>query len=282
MTTDANSIAGESVNSIITAFQGQNLESILRFLLILIVGFIVIRMAMKLVNRVLQKTHLLNDSFDAFIRSVVRFVLYFVLILAAASSIGIPITSFVALFSIVALAISLAIQGLLSNIAGSIIIMLTKPIRIDDFVQIGDVSGSVKAIGMMHTRLLSPDGKLIFMPNSSLHTSSVINFTVNGARRIDLPISASYGNSPDEVEKALMDALNVIRMNKDCGVLDTPAPAVHVDSYGDNAINYYLRVWTTTSKWFSTKMALNRELYAAFARNHVEMTYPHINVHMDK
>ena len=124
------------------------------------------------------------------------------------------------------------------------------------------------------------DGKHVFVPNSTLYTTTLINYSDLGRRQVDVSVSAGYDNSPDQVEEAVNDALNVVRMDKACAVLETPAPSFIVSGYGDSAINYSVRLWSPTDKWWATKCALTRELYAAFRRHGVEMTYPHLNVHM--
>lgn len=137
------------------------------------------------------------------------------------------------------------------------------------------MSGTVKEIGFLQTKLLSPDGKVIYVPNSLLHSARLINYTVNGRRRVDIPISASYDNSPEQVREAIMDVLAGFP-----AIAKDPAPAVVVDSYGDNAINYIIRFWAENADFWPTRHGVNEALYNGFRSHGVEMTYPHINVHM--
>ena len=128
----------------------------------------------------------------------------------------------------------------------------------------------------MYTRLLAPDGRVIFVPNSTTYTSRIINYSMNPQRRIELSVSASYDNTPEEVKQALMKAVKRIPQ-----ILSDPEPVVHLENYGDSAIQYTLWVWVNGSDFLNTKYRLNEEIYTAFKENHVEMTYPHLRVHME-
>ena len=279
---DVSTSVNDSVNMMVQAISNQTVTNIIKCVAVIILGIIIIRYALKLLEKALGKSHVLNAANCSLIKTVVRVILYFMLVVVVAGMIGIPITSFVALFSIIGLAVSLAIQGLLSNLAGGIIIAVSKPFNIGDFIGVGDVSGSVQMIGIIHTRLQTPDGKLLYMPNSTLYTTTLTNFTALGRRRIDLNISASYDNSPEQVAAAIRDAVTMAATDKTCEILEDPPMSIEVDTYGDSAINYVLRVWSSSAAWYHTKITINWAMYEAFARNHVQMTYPHLNVHMQK
>lgn len=252
------------------------MEQLLIGLVILFGGLLLVRLVMNIIKRYIGKMHVLNPALYSMLLTAVSFVMKLVVILTAASAAGIPITSFVALLSVVSLAISLAIQGVLGNLAGGIIILASKPFTLDEYIESDSVAGTVKEIGFLHTKLLAPDGKQIFIPNNMLYSSRIINYSAHGTRRIDLTIAASYDNSPDQVRAAVMDAIAQVPQ-----LIDDPAPVVHVEDYGDNAIKYIVRVWTASSDFLDAKYALNEAIYGAFKRNGVEMTYPHLNVHMN-
>lgn len=253
------------------------IDHILWGILAFIVCTLVIKLVMKLFNAFLEHFHGVAPELHAMFKAAVKIILYFIAIMVTASIIGIPITSFLALFSVVGLAVSLSVQGVLSNLAGGIILLAARQFSLEDFIESDTISGTVKEIGFLHTKLLSPDGKIIYVPNSSLQNSRVINYTASGTRRIDMKISASYNNSPTQVKAACMSVVHSIP-----AILQDPEPAVVVDSYGDNAINYIIRVWTSTDDFWPTQFAINEALYDAFKQHGVEMTYPHINVHMQQ
>ena len=178
------------------ALQNLALDKILIGAAVLVLCLVLSRILMRLFGRFLDRAKQIDPSLHSMLKAMLRFVLYFISILFAANVLGIPISSFLALFSVVGLAISLAVQGVLNNFAGGIIILASKPFTLGDYIEADTVAGTVREIGILHTRMISPDGKMIFVPNNLLYTSKLINYTSSGARRIDLEISAAYHNTP--------------------------------------------------------------------------------------
>lgn len=252
-----------------------DMNRVLIGLAVLAAGLLVTRMIMRLVSKLLKRIPQIDKSLHTMLKTTLRIVLYFLSIVFAANAMGVPVSSFLAVFSVVGLAVSLAVQGVLSNLAGGVIILGSKPFALGDFIETDAVTGTVKDIGFLHTRMIAPDGKMIFVPNNLLYNSKLINYTSSGTRRIDLNISAAYDCSPAEVRRAAMAAIRVTP-----GVLHDPAPEVLLEAYGDNAIQYVIRVWTQSQDYLNTRYSLSEAVYQAFRDNGVKMTYPHINVHM--
>ncbi|MDO4355805.1 MAG: mechanosensitive ion channel family protein [Clostridia bacterium] len=244
-------------------------------ILVLVICLLISKSIMKLMDGVLKKARAIDPSLHTMIRTTLKWLLYFISIVAAAGTLGIPVTSFLTLFSVIGLAVSLAIQGVLTNLAGGVIILASKPFSLGDYIESDSISGTVKDIGFLHTRLISPDGKLIFVPNNLLYTARLINYTASGERRIDLTVNASYDNSPSQVRAAVERAIAEIP-----AVRAEPAPQVLVEAYGDSAIQYTIRLWTASQDFMNVRYELNERLYGAFHENGVEMTYPHLNVHV--
>lgn len=265
------------MEAILDTLKTLNAVQLLYGVIVLIVCLAIAKSIMKLLDGVLKKAHAIDPSLHTMIRTTVRWLLYFIAILAAAGTVGIPVTSFLTLFSVVGLAISLAIQGVLSNLAGGVIILASKPFALGDYIESDSVSGTVKDIGFLHTRLISPDGKLIFVPNNLLYTSRLINYTSSGSRRVDLTVSASYDNSPAQVRAAVMQAIASVPH-----IQAEPAPQVFVETYADSAIQYTVRLWTSAQDFWDVRYSLNEKLYDTFRSNGVQMTYPHLNVHLDE
>ena len=263
------------MEEIFDALKAQTAGKLLAGVAVLVVCLLASKYLTKLIDRGLKRAKNIEPTLHTFITTAMRWLLYFVSILVAANTLGIPITSFVAVFSIVGLAVSLAVQGVLSNLAGGMIILASKPFMLGDYIESDSLSGTVTDIGFLHTRLTSPDGKLIFVPNSILYTSKVINYTTLGTRRLDLTINASYDAAPEAVRAAAFEAMAGLD-----GIEAEPAPQVLVESYGDSAIQYTIRLWTKAAAYWDVRYALNERLYGAFRRNGVEMTYPHLNVHV--
>ena len=259
----------------LSVLQGLPLERILIGVAVLVLCLVVSRILMKLFARFLNRAKQIDPSLHSMLRAMLRFVLYFISILFAANVLGVPINSFLALFSVIGLAVSLAVQGVLNNLAGGIIILASKPFSLGDYIETDAVAGTVKEIGILHTRMISVDGKMIFVPNNLLYTSKLVNYTSSGARRIDLNLSAAYYNPPEQVRAAALEAVAAVP-----GILTDPAPQLLVEAYGDSAIQYTLRCWVRSTDYTDARYALNEAVYGAFSKNGVEMTYPHVNVHM--
>lgn len=241
---------------------------------ILVLGILAVKLIIRLVKKGLKHSRVLPPSTHTIVLTILRFVLYFVVVVTAANAVGIPISSFVAILSVVGIAVSLAVQGLLSNLVGGFILLGAKPFEVGDFVEADGVSGSVAEIGTMYTRLQAPDGRLVFIPNSSLNTQKIINYTALGKRRITLTFSVSYDDPPEKVREAVLLAAERVG-----GFLAEPAPMFQLETYGDSAIGYNFHIWCDGADFIRLKYELNETLYTVFREKGVTFTYPHLNVH---
>lgn len=248
---------------------------ILPFLFIMIAGILIIKIVLKIVNKALEKSKL-EKAAHSLIKSLIRTVLYLLLGLIAASSLGIDVTGIIALASVLTLAVSLSVQNLLTNVIGGFTLLYTKPFKSGDYVEIASESGTVSEIGMTYTKLTTPDNKLIYIPNSAVVSADITNYSVTGTRRVDIAISASYDAPTQTVLDALYEAAKVD------GVMADPAPFAAVTKYGDHAIEYTLRVWTATDDYWNVYYAMNEKVRTTFKESGISMTYPHLNVHLDK
>ena len=248
---------------------------LLAFALILIVGIIVIQIILAILGKALKKTKM-EKAAHTLIRSVTRILLYLLLGLAAASSLGIDVTGIVALASVFTLALSLSLQNSLTNLIGGFTLLSTKPFKSGDYVEIAGQAGSVTEIGMFYTVLTTPDNKITHIPNNSVVSADITNYTTTGTRRLSIDVSASYDAPTEKVLEALRDAANVP------GILEDPTPFVALTGYGDHAITYTVRVWTKTEDYWTVHYAIHERIRECFAAHGVAMTHPHLNVHLDK
>ncbi|MDO5400546.1 MAG: mechanosensitive ion channel family protein [Eubacteriales bacterium] len=242
--------------------------------IILVAGVLAVRLAVALVQKALEKSHL-ERAAHRLITSLVKVVLYLLVGLSAASALHIDVTGVVALASVLTLALSLALQNMVSNVIGGFTILYTRPFHSGDFVEIAGQSGTVQEINTTYTMLSTPDNKLVSIPNSAVVAAQIVNYTASGTRRVDVNVSASY----DCPVQKVLDAL-VIAGTSDNVLLD-PAPAAVVLSYGDSAIAYSLRVWVNTPDYWDVQFALNQRVKQIFDEQGIEMTYPHLNVHLN-
>lgn len=244
-------------------------------LLIVVVGLALIKVVMRILGNILEKSRL-EKAAHSLIKSVASVVLYILLALIVASSLGVDVSGIIALASVLTLAVSLAVENALANVFGGFTLLYTTPFHSGDFVEIAGQSGTVKEIGLAYTKLATADNKLISIPNSAVTSAQIVNYSASGTRRVDVTVSASYDAPLDTVLEALRQAAKLP------GVLEDPAPFTAVSNYGDSAIGYVVRVWTKTEDYWDVLYALNKNIKVCFDENGIEMTYPHLNVHLEK
>ena len=250
------------------------LDKVVHVLLLILVGVVVIRVFLKLLDRVLARSKSLK-SLSRYIHSVAKISMAFILVLMVAEDMGIHTTSLVAMLSVAGLAVSLALQNTLSNVAGGIMLLVTTPFQVGDYVEADGVSGTVHAIDLSYTAILTIDGKEIFVPNSQLSGTKIVNYTVLGRRRVDLNFTASYDAPTATVKQAIGEVLEDIPQ-----IITDPAPEIHLSDYQASSIQYVVRAWTTAADYWTVYYAIQEGVREAFDRHGVEMTYDHLNVHI--
>ena len=250
------------------------LDKVVHVLLLILVGVVVIRVVLKLLDRVLARSKSLK-SLSRYIHSVAKISMAFILVLMVAEDVGIHTTSLVAMLSVAGLAVSLALQNTLSNVAGGIMLLVTTPFQVGDYVEADGVSGTVHAIDLSYTAILTIDGKEIFVPNSQLAGTKIVNYTVLGRRRVDLNFTASYDAPTATVKQAIGEVLEDIPQ-----IITDPAPEIHLSDYQASSIQYVVRAWTTAADYWTVYYAIQEGVREAFDRHGVEMTYDHLNVHI--
>ena len=250
------------------------LDKVVHVLLLILVGVVVIRVVLKLLDRVLARSKSLK-SLSHYIHSVAKISMAFILVLMVAEDMGIHTTSLVAMLSVAGLAVSLALQNTLSNVAGGIMLLVTNPFQVGDYVEADGISGTVHAIDLSYTAIITIDGKEIFVPNSQLSGTKIVNYTVLGRRRVDLNFTASYDAPTATVKQAIGEVLEDIPQ-----ISTDPAPEIHLSDYQASSIQYVVRAWTTAADYWTVYYAIQEGVREAFDRHGVEMTYDHLNVHI--
>ena len=243
-------------------------------LTILVVGIFINRLVISVLRRSLEKTRMEKAAYSL-VLSLTRVAIYLLIGLSAASAMGIDVTGIVALASVLTLALSLALQNMVSNILGGFTILYTAPFHSGDYVEIAGQGGTVREINMTYTMLATPDNKLISIPNSSVVAAQIVNYSAMDTRRIEILVSASYDDPADRVIEALIQAGTIDR------VLTDPAPFAALKAYEDSSICYVLRLWTKNADYWDVHFAVNKRIKEVFDEYGIQMTYPHLHVHMD-
>ena len=264
------------LDTLLTSLSGSLFfKKLMGTVLILVIGVLIIRVIMRLIAAALEKSHL-EKAAHSLILSLARAAMYVLLFLIAASQMGIDVSSIVALASVLTLALSLALQNMVSNLIGGFVILYTHPFHSGDYVEIAGQGGTVKEISMTYTVLATPDNRIISIPNSAVAAAQVVNYSSADSRRVELTVTASY----DAPTQKVLDAL-VLAGTVDNALLN-PAPSAVIVSYDDSAIRYSLRIWVKPGDYWDVYFQVNQRIKDVFDQQGIEMTYPHLNVHLDK
>ena len=250
-------------------------DTVLSGLLTLVVCYIAIRIVKAVVAKALGKASKLDVPVKNLITKAVTIILWAVTIIIVAGAFGINATSLVALLSVVGLALSMSVQGLLGNFFSGIMLLINKPFKEGDFIEAGDKVGVVKNIGFFNTTINTLDNISTVVPNSDLTGATVKNYSREPLRRVDMTFCTSYDVSTADAKKAILDAIA-----KDERILADPVPFVRLGAYKGSVVEYVVRVWCKNADYWDVHFDLNEAVRESFAANGVAMSYEHINVHM--
>lgn len=242
--------------------------------LTLLICLIIVRVLLRLLRRSLGRSKL-DDRVQKYILGGVRLLAYIITALIVVDSLDVPTSSLVALLSVGSLGLTLAAEDILGNMAGGLVILSSRPFSIGDFIESSGTSGTVEEITLNHTKLLTPEGTVVMIPNKTLSDSLMTNYTAMGRRRICRKVTAAYGAPTETVKAACRKAVDGTP-----GVLSDPAPAVYLSSYGDSSIEYSVYCWAAPDDYWDVYFGVGERLRDTFADAGVEMTYNHLNVHV--
>ena len=267
--------AVSTVGGVLSAFTlNISVTMIIKVLFTIVMCLIAIKVIGSVLSRVLEKSRL-ERTLSNFIHSIIKVVIYFVAVLIVLSTLGVDVTSLVALLSVAGLAVSLALQNTLSNLAGGIQLLVTKPFVAGNYVEAGANSGTVYEVGLAYTTLVTPDNKVIHVPNSDIAAARIVNYNGRDTRRIELKVTASY----DAPIQTVKDTINKL-IAADNRIHSKPEPFVRVSGYGASSIEYTIRVWCSVGDYWGIYFDLMDNMKPAFDAAGVEMTYDHLNVHV--
>ena len=246
-------------------------------LALFLAGHFLIKLIAKLLDKTLTRFNL-DPSLVSFLENCSKVTLYVILFLVLLSTLGIPTAGIIAAFSACAAAVALALKDSLSNIASGITLLFTRPFATGHFIQIGDESGTVEKIDLMHTKLCTPDNKHIIVPNGQMATSEVINYSVEAFRRVDLVFNVGYDN---DVERAKEVIMSLIRKHP-ASVLDdeTKEPFVRVSGYLDSSIKITGRVWAKTEDYWTVYFDILEAAKGEFDKAGITIPYNQLDVHI--
>lgn len=238
-----------------------------------VIGILIIKITLRVLKTAFHK---MDPALSKLLLKTIKPVLYALLALIVVASLGIDVTSIVALASVLTLAISLSLQNALTNIFGGFTLLNTKPFVEGDYVEIAGQSGTVKEVGLAYTRLATPDNKLIYIPNSAVVAAEIVNYSAAGTRRLSFDVHVDYDADADTVIAALLEAGNIPT------ALPDPAPFADINGYGEGTALYTLRVWTTDADYWPAHHQINRRIKSVFAEKGIAMSCKHLHVNIQK
>ena len=251
-----------------------SLGSLLSAIVIFLVCCIVISIIMKIVAKLLRNAKHLDNTLKGFIKSAVKVALWILAVIIIADSLGIPTASLVALVSVVSLALSLSVQNIITNIFSGITLLITRPFTAGDLVEISGKTGVVKHLNIFYTILDTLDNNIINIPNGDVVGASILNYSKEPKRRVDMTFCTAYSAPTETVKKAIREAAA-----QDPKIAKDPEPFIVISKYNDSNIEYIVRVWCDNADYWDVYFGMNERVRECFKANGVEMTYNHINVH---
>lgn len=246
-------------------------------ILILIAGFWLANRLVKMLRKVLQARHV-EASLVSFLLSLTSIVTKVLVVIIVLTTIGVKMTSIIAVVGAASLAIGLALQGTLQNFAGGVAILLFKPFKVGDFIETqSGYTGTVQAIFIFTTRIKTPDNKVVFLPNGTLSNGVIMNDNMEGERRVECNYSIAYG---DDVPKAREVLLSILKSDE--RVHKTPEPVVYLSKLTDSSVSIMTYFWTDASYAFPIQFDVNEKVYEEFTKEGITFPFAQLEVHIDK
>lgn len=249
-------------------------SKVLLALAALIVGWWAIKWVVRLMDRGLEKREV-EATLRRFLHSLIEIGLKALLIISVASMVGIATTSFIAVLGAAGLAVGLALQGSLGNFAGGVLIMLFRPFKVGDYIETCGHAGTVNEIQIFNTILKTPDNRTIIVPNGPVANGSIVNFSAESTRRVDMVFGVSYDDDIDAAKQTLRGLIEA-----DSRVKTDPEPAILLSELADSSVNFTLRLWVDSTDYWGVYFDMHESVKKAFDAGGISIPYPQQDVHM--
>ena len=242
---------------------------------IFVIGKWVAKKLSGLIKKLMERGEI-DPTLSAFIASIIDILLMVVVVLAAIKNLGIDTTSFIAILGAAGLAIGLALQGTFGNIGSGVILILFRPFEVGNFVSVGGESGTVEAITLFNTTLLTPDNKVILIPNSAVASGNITNFSTKEERRVDFVFGIGYDDDLKLAKATLQEIVDA-----DTRILKDPASFIGVGELGDSSVNFTVRVWVKASDYWGVHFDTIEKVKLTFDEKGISIPYPQMDIHLD-
>jgi len=239
-------------------------------LVFLIIGYMFAGAVSRSIYRRVRNSKRIDATLGSFFASIVRYVILAIVVIAVLQLFGFQATSLVAILGASTLAIGLALQGTLSDVAAGVMLVFFRPYKIGEYVDIGGTTGSVEEITIFTTVLKTPDNIQVILPNGKAWGSIIHNYSAHPTRRLDLTFGIDYGDDPDKAKEIILELANA-----DDRVTKDPEPWVRVVNLGDSSVDLGVRLWCANADYWELKFAMVRGVKLAFDRGGISIPYPH-------
>src|SRR6056297_2299219 len=239
-------------------------------LVVLIGGWIVAGMISGLVRRKVNSNEKIDNTLGNFVASVVKWVILIMVLIAVLGIFGIEATSLVAVLGAATLAIGLALQGTLSDLAAGFMLILFRPYKLGQYVDIGGTAGTVKDLNLFITELVTPDNVQVIVPNGQAWGAIITNFSHHPTRRVDMTFGIDYGDDADKAMGIILDLAKA-----DARVQADPEPWAQVVNLGDSSVDIAVRLWCDAADYWDIKFEMTKAVKEAFDKNGISIPYPH-------
>lgn len=243
-------------------------------LLVWFIGRWIIRRIIAILDAAFNRRKV-DASLRSFLRNLVKVVFTLLLILTVVQMLGVNVTSIIALFASATLAIGMALSGTMQNFAGGVMILLLKPYRVGDFISAQGQSGTVTEIMLFSTKIQTADNQTIYIPNSSISSAIIDNYSAAELRRVDITVGISYGNDVDTARAAILELCR-----NDERIMDTPEPVVHVAALADSSVNLSARMWVKNADYWNVFFSMNEKIYKTLPQKGIDFPFPQMDVHL--
>lgn len=247
---------------------------ILIALAIYCIGKVLIKWVLRLLDKSFAH-HRIERSLQVFLRSMIKALMMVVLVLAIVQTLGVNTSSFLAIFASAGLAIGMALSGTLQNFAGGVILLILRPYKVGDYIEAQGQSGTVESIGLFSTCLKTPDNQTIYVPNNTISSSIIDNYSQSATRRVDWTLSISYGDDVDVARKAILEMLA-----SDERILTDPAAVVWVANLGESSVDLTIRAWVKNADYWGVKFTMNERMYKELPTKGINFPFPQLDVNV--
>lgn len=239
-------------------------------------GKFVIKWILRIMDKAFLR-HKVETSLRNFLRSMVKALMMVMLLLAIIQTLGVNTSSFLALFASAGLAIGMALSGTLQNFAGGVVLLILRPYKVGDYIESQGQSGTVESIGLFSTCLKTPDNQTIYVPNNSIATSIIDNYSQSETRRVDWNLSISYGDDVDVARREILAMLE-----SDNRVLTDTPPVVYVQNLGESSVDLVIRAWVENANYWGLYFDMNEKMYKELPTKGINFPFPQMDVHVKK